>query len=135
MSVVNFPAPVPQIWVCSCGCSTFSLRADGEAECAACENIIDAGSGGWFPAIKEGPERDPAADPPVNDVQGNGSVDFARQRIQQVSQGDDVAALLVVRACGTIHAWGSFETAEQREWIMRKLDQAKGLFPDFEGEE
>jgi hypothetical protein len=127
-SVVPFPRPAPDtaqpqvIWVCSCGCSTFLLEQTGQAYCAACSST--AGSGGWTPPptdrMWDGPE-------PVYDVQGNGSIDFAKRRMLKHAESPDAAAIIIVREDGTINTWANLDTAEQVAWLGRRLEQVMTL--------
>jgi len=127
MSVVNFPSQKPQIWICDCGCSSFTLRADGEAECCNCELVADGVGGGWMERIRNGPSRDPEADPPYADVQGNGSEEFARRRLQRLASQDDVVALAVVKEDGRVSSWSVAETDEQIAWTQRLYGVAAEL--------
>lgn len=127
MSVVNFPSPTPVIWVCECGCSTFELHETGEAVCANCQCTSSASGGAWFEDITKGPARDPDAPPPIADVQGNGSVEFARGRIQQLAAQSDAVVLVVVRECGAVHTWSATETDEQIQWAKRKIAEGEAL--------
>lgn len=112
------------IWVCSCGCSTFLLHAHGGATCAACDLTPVAEQGGWTP-----PDTDAQwdGDDPVRDVQGNASVEFARRRLVQMAGAEDAVAVVVVRGCGTIHAWSCADTAERLAWLKERLEAAHTL--------
>ncbi|HEY7822185.1 MAG TPA: hypothetical protein VIG24_05105 [Acidimicrobiia bacterium] len=109
------------IWVCGCGCSTFVLRGDSEVACAMCDCLTPTEQGGWF-----APDTDEEweGDAPVRDISGNGSVEFARRRMTQLSSVDDASAVIIVRDDGTIHSWSKCETSEQFEWLGRKLNQS-----------
>lgn len=125
MSVTEFPKPKePEIWVCACDCSTFNLRSDGVAECASCGEIAEAGCGGWYDGIRNGPMRDEELEAPIRDVQGNGSVEFARRRISQFADAEDAVAVVVLRDRGGIHTWTSVETEEQIAWLARRMGEA-----------
>lgn len=123
--VVSIGPKEPRIWVCNCGCSTFSLLDDGTAECAACEALSDVDGSGWSKWTAESRHDEGDA---FRDVQGNGSVDFARRRIAGMAQDEDAALLVVVKTNGTIQAWSEAETKEQFAWARRKLRQAADLF-------
>lgn len=121
------------IWVCCCGCNTFVLRGDSKVECAMCGCLTPTEQGGWF-----APDTDVEweGDAPIRDISGNGGVEFARRRMTQLSSVDDASAVIIVRDDGTIHSWSKCETAEQFEWLARKLDQSlevlmsNGVDPD-----
>ena len=113
----------PMIWVCACGCTTFLMLSDGSGECAACGKEHDFDGSGWV----AGDDVRGKADKFFSDVQGNGSVEFARLRVQQMAQGDDVTAVVVLRQDGSIHTWSAIETDEQAQWLSKKLDEAAAL--------
>jgi hypothetical protein len=116
--VVSLPTRPEVVWVCACGCSTFELMGDGAARCATCLSQTDAEQGGWH-APDSAPEWD--GDAPVRDIQGNGSVEFARRRLTQLSSADDAVAVIVIREDGTLHAWSNVETQEQFSWLKRQM--------------
>ena len=117
-NVTPFQSKVEYLWVCSCGCSTFELLDTGHARCAACAVCAPEEQGGWY-APEDASEW--VGDAPVRDVQGNGSVEFARRRVAQLAQEPDVVATIVVRSDGTVHSWSSAETAAQFSWLRRQL--------------
>lgn len=123
-NVVTLPTTSPVIWICWCGCSTFELHASGAAHCASC-GIEVVGAGGWYM-----PPRDEVwdGDAPFQDVQGNGSTDFARRRIADQAQAEDVVALVVVRANGGVSTWGANSTPEDLPWLRRRFADAMRLF-------
>ncbi|WP_212525860.1 hypothetical protein [Actibacterium sp. MT2.3-13A] len=124
--VVNF-VPPKVVWVCCCGCSTFELRGDGEAECANCGAFASADDGNWYDRIKGGQARDESADEPFKDIQGNGSVEFARARIARLAADCDAVAIVVVKDDGRLHAWYEASSEDQVQWTVGRLDEAKGL--------
>lgn len=126
MSVVSFPSATDVIWVCDCGCSTFRLVSDGTAECANCAAIVTGADGSWFSEIADAPMCDDDR-VPFKDVQGNNSVEFARARMSRLANDADMAAIVLVRDGGTIHAWFSAETDEQVDWTRRRLADASDL--------
>ena len=128
--VVNFSGATAdrQIWVCVCGCSTWELNRDGTAQCAGCDGLTEAEAGGWFTAIEDGPERDPDLPGPVADVQGNGSVEFARRRMARLAEGDDVRMLVVVRDSSAVSLWrAETSTEEGLRWMRERLDDAREM--------
>ena len=92
--IIAFPSARRRIFVCACDCSTFHLCEDGTAECASCGEIAEAENGAWFDATGSAPDRSPDEVAPFSDVQGNGSIDFARARVSGMASDDD--AKLVV---------------------------------------
>lgn len=127
MSVVNFPTVQPRVFVCDCGCSTFALLEDGEAQCANCSGFADVDTGAWFKAIESAPARAENEEPPFADVQGNGSVEFARARIANMAGDDDVKLCIIARENGAVHVWAEAETPEQLEWCDEEIEQAKSI--------
>ncbi len=128
--VVDFPggASERQIWVCLCGCSTWELNRDGTAQCAGCDGIAEAETGGWYEDIAEGPERNPDLPAPVADVQGNGSEEFARRRMARMAEGADVRLLVVARESGAVSLWrADTATVDQLQWMHRRLDEAREM--------
>jgi hypothetical protein len=114
----------PRIWVCNCGCSTFELRDNGEAACAACQALADVDGSGWASWDAQSNHDESTA---FTDVQGNGSVDFARRRVADMAKSDDAALLLVVRKDGGFSLWSEAETVEQVAWAKRKFRAAAAL--------
>ena len=136
-NVVILAKPDPMIWICDCGCSTFNLRDDAEAECAACDALVVGAGQGWYERIADQPKRDPNLEDPTADVQSNGSEDFARRRIASFAHDDDVFCNIVIRDDGTVHVWGRerLETRAQISWMTRKLRIARqmmGMGPNTE---
>ena len=124
MSNVVSLNPDPMIWVCQCGCTTFHALSDGTGECAACNKSHDFDGSGW---LLRADDRVFTGGDVFRDVQGNGSVEFARQRVAQLSTGGDVVALVVLREGGEIHTWSSVDTVEQVEWLSRRMNDAVEL--------
>ena len=127
MSVIDFPINQPRIFVCDCGCSTFALLEDGEAQCANCASMVSGAHGTWFEAIEGAPDHPVDAEPPFQDVQGNGSVEFARARIARMASDDDVKLLVIARESGAVHVWSEAETEEQAKWTEEQLEAAAGI--------
>ena len=119
-NVIALTKPLPRIWVCACGCSTFELFEDGEAKCAICGTQPE--TGGWsVPETKAEYDGDP-----IKDVSGNGSVEFARARVRKLASQED-ALLLIVASEDGVTVWSAAETAEQRDWVRERISQAADI--------
>lgn len=94
--------------------------------CANCDVETDSEAGGW---VREPDDevREHDAGLVFGDVQGNGSVEFARRRITQMVSRDDVTAIVLVREDGRIQTWTRVETTEQMDWLTRRMKQAMKL--------
>ena len=114
----------PMLWVCNCGCTTFHALSDGTGECAACNSPHDFDGSGWI-ARTDG--RVYTGNDIFRDVQGNGSIEFVRRRVADLAAGDDVVALVVLRNGGEIHTWSDVETADQVDWLDRRMNDAVDL--------
>ena len=117
-NVVSIAKPDVMIFVCNCGCSSFSLLSDGSTECSACNTLDADQAGAW--ADHSGDKTLHEGDVFV-DVQGNNSVEFARKRIGLLASDDDVALVLVAKDGGSVHAWCKSETEGEMQWMREKL--------------
>lgn len=124
--VVPLIQPEPLILICDCGCCTYMLQSDGTAVCAACKAPTDQDGAGWLAQAGSAQTRHDI-DEVYADVSGNGSVEFARQRVQQIASGDDVALIVVARDDGRTFTWSSANTDERADWAKRRLEQAGDL--------
>ena len=111
------------IFVCNCGCSTWRLLQDGAIECAACDNRSTT-TGSWYTVQ---PEAKEFGGEPFVDIQGNGSVEFARSRLQRMATDPDLSLILLARGNGAIHMWSSAETKKQVKWTLRRFKEAVDL--------
>lgn len=116
--------PEPMLWICACGCSTFEILSDGSANCAACSAQHDVDGAGWS---SWGAKSDKDEDDTFRDVQGNGSVEFARRRVAQMATDDTAAVVVVARRDGSVSTWSEVETADQAQWVRERLTQAADL--------
>lgn len=126
--IIPLPQKQRRLWICQCGCSSFDLLDDGSASCAACEEPAHSDAGGWFTDVDSGSDRPEGLDPPFNDIQGNGSVEFARRRIEAMTRGSDVVGIVCLRSNGAISTWTEADTGERVRWVCDQLDAAKALF-------
>lgn len=122
--VVKLNHPDHRIWVCACGCSTFCLRADGAIFCANCDADHSDGAG-WREKLGNDDAPDEIED--WADIQGNGSVDFAKARVKRIASNGDAKLLVVADASGALSCWGDINTNEQLDWCLRKLSDAADL--------
>ncbi len=116
--------PEPMVWVCACGCCTYELLSDSTVRCAMCGAATAGTDGGW-----DAPETDKKWDgeAPIRDISGNGSVEFARRRIETYVKDPGACAILVFDDTGSIHTWSKIETKEQLAWLREKLDASYEL--------
>lgn len=116
--------PEPMLWICACGCSTFEILSDGSANCAACCSPHDVDGAGWSSWVAMSDKNE---DSTFRDVQGNGSVEFARRRVAQMATDDTAAVVVVARRDGSVSTWSEVETADQAQWVRERLTQAADL--------
>lgn len=124
--IVQLHQPQPMTWVCDCGCSTFSLLSDGTAQCAACDADHEGHGSGWLDRSEDRRTAHEEGDT-FADVQGNGSIEFARRRLARIAADEDAVLIVVAKKCGRLSVWSVAETEEQAEWAQRKLKQADDL--------
>ncbi len=120
MSVVQFPEAKRMVWVCPCGCSSFTLLGDGGAECIACDRPVSE-AGAWYETKPEAPKTTEA---PFEDIRGDDDTDFARRRARQIAADPDVR-LLVSKSEANVRVWCAIATEEDRQWMLRGLDDAR----------
>ena len=74
--------------------------------------------GGWYTPVSKteytGPE-------PFTDVQGNGSEEFARRRLQRRTADPEICCIVAVSRDGSVSTWADIATEEQHRWIKRRL--------------
>jgi hypothetical protein len=140
MTVVQFPKPqnhgiandpnppdVQRVFVCDCGCYSFTLCADGTIMCASCEEIMETDmhqpGGAWWQAIENAPTLDTADAPPMSTILGDGE-EFQRRRISQIAAGSDW--LLCGTFDGNVTAWihGPVLNETQVAWLRRRVENA-----------
>lgn len=126
-NVIKLTEEPKRIWVCDCGCSTFTLVDGGNVECAMCESDGHGKTSGWF-TPRHGSET--SNDKPVKDIAGNGSIDFARRRLAQIAQDDGNALLIAAHEGGSVSSWSRAETQEQLDWVRDKVETALSLIKE-----
>lgn len=120
--IVDLHKPERLLWICgACGCSTFYLYNDETTECAACGHMSDGGE--WVTPLKDkkqSPEKD---DSGATNVISIGTVVFAKRSVLKKLQESsaDIVLLAGWREDGSMNSWSGAETAEQRDWAVRKL--------------
>ena len=126
--VIAFPskAPPEMMWVCGCGCASFTLGGEGCLTCSACKHPVGAdAAGGWSaPTLPDTAWEGPS---PVNHLTSNGSPEFARQRMSTFAGEPDVAGIVIIRKSGAVHAWTDVDTAKGVEWLQERLKDAAGI--------
>lgn len=121
------------LWVCGeCSCSTFYLRRDGAAECAACRNVSDGSY--WLRDKDEADVLDdtPEGKPPVTRLTNVRTDAAARKRVVSMV-GEKTFAVIVIQHDGTLSWWQSeaLETPEQIEWFEGRMRQATQVVKDM----
>lgn len=87
-----------------------------------CGNEADF-EGDWYKA----PDAPIREDPPVFDVQGNGSVSFAKARVRTLANSPDAKMLVLACEGGAVTVWADYETEEQRKWMLERLEHAADM--------
>lgn len=124
--IVQLQQPQPMTWVCECGCSTFTLLSDGTAQCAGCDADHEALGSGWLDRSKDRRTPHEEADT-FTDVQGNGSVEFARRRLARIASDDDAALVVVAKQDGRVSSWAIADTDDEITWAKARLADAADL--------
>lgn len=121
------------IWRCNCGCATYFLHADGEAECAVCEtrHTSDA-CGEWRKPLPDTPEDAESFGDEVSEglmyVTDMHSTDAAIQRVAKLANKRDTAALILIQKDGNIKVWRhDAEGEKQVSWLKRRMKDAAKL--------
>lgn len=118
-NIINIGDKPPlMVFVCNCGCISFSLMSDGSTECSACGISDEQQDGAW---ANNSPEKTEYDGEHFADVQGNNSIKFAKMRIGKLARDSDIALVLVAKDGGSVHAWCKSETPAQMEWMREKL--------------
>lgn len=119
------------VLVCKkCDCSTFQLRSDGQIECSMCDEFVepDTVHYDWMKLAPDTPE-------PGAEVQEGGAVlnnclpsatmarDRVTKRLLEWNKGKSTVLISVYNDDGAGMFWTGAETEDQREWIIRKLNE------------
>ena len=113
----------PMMWVCVCGCASFSLLSDGSTECCNCGEV-EPGDNKWATHDPQQNEYDGQA---FLDIHGNNSVEFAKSRIGRLASDADIALVFVAKEGGSTHAWSAATDSDQLDWAIEKIDIARDL--------
>lgn len=120
--VVDLKRPEPRIWVCGCGCCSFELLEDGTSQCSLCGDQTERGS--WY---VEKPDAAETAESPIRDVNGNGSVSFAKHRLRSLATQDDARMMVIALDGGSVSVWADYVTDDQRAWMLERLEIAADI--------
>lgn len=130
MSVVEFPSPERLLWVCACGCRSFTLYADAVVECADCGTLQAGEPGGWRQALPAAP----ASAPPLENTTSRTVVTLqdARSMVLRLQKDealvDELVALIALRGGGGLRVWGeAFDTEARQAWLDRRLAEAREI--------
>lgn len=137
MSIIDFPQKQErqEVWVCSCGCSTWYLHSEKSATCAHCGKRIDDPDGavahGWGtldpparPADKDLPELDDKAPIVIDFNRNDDSYAFLKRRMDAM----DLQCIVLIGVDGHVHTWGGVGEGEERKaWLERRFDTARIL--------
>lgn len=132
--VVEFPVRIdPKVVLrCPCGCLTHYLRADGEVECASCNEVVEHGPNDWrrrLPDVPAEPAEVEEGDIIDRDV-ADGSL--AQRRVLRfaetaMSEGE-LVAVIVITADGTVRMWNDeLSKTDRQEWFERKVQVIRDL--------
>lgn len=119
--VVQIPR---RILLCLCGCSTFEMYESGETECSNCGLKSIADGTGWAPDphVESKAEREP-----FKDVQGNGSIEFTKRRLQRLAADDTVAMIVLAFEDGSVTTWSNADTLSRCDWVASRMSIAQSL--------
>lgn len=113
------------VLVCDCGSTTHYHHANGSVSCGSCSEVMDGNTWTWrerAPAVPAEPEA--MDDNNFKVVSIDTAEAFMRRRLLSADAGD-MALVAVVYGDGSFSTWSlCLETAEQRAWAKRKLEEA-----------
>jgi hypothetical protein len=126
------------IYVCSCGCRTFNLYADGNIVCSYCDGELGPGAGdpeGWRRCLQPPPpvvEKDDGGT--LNEHQLPDSTLARRSVMKKINQWADSGNLVMVYAYhenGAGSGWMDISSDEQKEWMLDKLQDVVKFVTDW----
>lgn len=132
--VVAFPRQCldRMIWRCPCGCISFSLRADGVAECANCNRVMD-GLGEWRERLPEPTANAPAPSGDDVVVTKMSETGASLSRVLAKASHEGTAAVILLQIDGMVSTWGVPMSADQLEWFDGRIASARKMLTDPEG--
>jgi uncharacterized Zn finger protein (UPF0148 family) len=128
-NVIPLTQPDKLILLCNeCKCPTFNLVANGTMECAYCNAVVHPETSTKWAERVPAPTQDIGEPEKVsNNVMGNAT--YARKRVmRELNKWADTATMVLVigySVDGYGHSWLDIDTEEQREWILKKIDDLK----------
>jgi hypothetical protein len=139
MTVIPFTGPGNDnkpdpniIWVCRCGCMSFSLLADGRTECCHCNTISnDADQDGDWRKRKPPTPDEPKDMPPEGEfkVTRSGNSNAALRNVVSSAKVDDTSFVIVVQNDDVIRCWRSadFQDGDEVHRVDDRLMMARSL--------
>lgn len=126
-NVISLRKPPVMHWRCDCGCFSFSVRVDGELECANCYSLVN-GVGSWRKPGNFDPDApELQAEPDDVRVVDMNETRSALRRITRRAEQIEPAFVVVGWDDGALSTWGNISDGEQAEWLDRRLDAAKKM--------
>ncbi len=132
MTVVEFKRPgqprkddSQYVFVCGCGCASFSLRGDGEAVCRGCGSLVDTAiNPHWYKL-----EGDIVTQDVTFADGGNGPENsFAEMSAKRNAQLGTTTWIICGDNSGTVRSWSRawLESPEQKLWMQRQVEAGVG---------
>lgn len=125
--VVTFPTKedADLVLVCDCGSTTHYHHSNGSVSCGSCSDVMDRNTWTWrerAPAIPAEPETLDESNFKVVSI--DTAANFMRRRVSE-TESADIGVVAIAYKDGTFSTWSHcLETAEQRAWAKRKLEEA-----------
>lgn len=121
-----------QVWVCTCGNSTFSLFNDARVQCAYCENIICdtcADEEGWRKVLLPSPERAAEDNHGTMRIHHTGDMNLARARTWRHLEGwmksGELEFVYGGHVDGGTRAWVGIDNEKDRVALLEQLADFK----------
>lgn len=118
------------VFVCACGCQSFRMHRNGVMECANCNQTeFDADSGRWLEKVSDieiDPNAPTTGEVGAVDVKLLGNPEFARRsvirNVEKWNKSNELALIVCYNVNGGGSHWFGIETAEQKQWVIDKLN-------------
>lgn len=124
-NVINFrkePEPKDLIWVCACGCQSFTLRQDMQAECQQCGVLAVDELGAWKTELPEPPDDVPVVEKSPVKVTVIGDDVLALKRVLATADVDKTCFVAVVQKDGHVTTFGDkVDFQEGIDWVDARL--------------